>query len=73
MTKRRSQGERLHSTQQQMKYSHRIGLLFIVFSALLTGCSTQYEKSYQFTSAFQEDQEGWVAGFADLPADYEEK
>ena len=56
-----------------MKYSHRIGLLFIVFSALLTGCSTQYEKSYQFTSAFQEDQEGWVAGFADLPADYEAK
>ena len=54
-----------------MKYIQRISLLFIVFSALLTGCSTQYEKSYQFTSAFQEDQEGWVAGFADLPADYD--
>jgi hypothetical protein len=54
-----------------MKYIHRISLSLIVFSALLTGCSTKYEKSYQFTSAFHEDQEGWVAGFADLPADYD--
>jgi hypothetical protein len=54
-----------------MKYIHRISLLFIVFSALLTGCSTQYEKSYQFTYTFSEDQEGWTAGFADLPADYD--
>jgi hypothetical protein len=54
-----------------MKYIHRISLLFIVFSALLTSCSTQYEKSYQFTYTFNEDQEGWVAGFADLPADYD--
>jgi len=54
-----------------MKYIHRISLLFIVFSALLTSCSTKYEKSYQFTYTFNEDQEGWAAGFADLPADYD--
>jgi hypothetical protein len=54
-----------------MKHIHRISLLFIVFSTLLTSCSTKYEKSYQFTSTFDEDQEGWTAGFADLPADYD--
>jgi hypothetical protein len=54
-----------------MKYIHRISLLFIVFSALLTSCSTKYEKSYQFTYTLNEDQEGWTAGFADLPADYD--
>ena len=54
-----------------MKFIHRISLLFIVFSVLLTSCSTKYEKSYQFTYTFDEDQEGWTAGFADLPADYD--
>jgi hypothetical protein len=34
-------------------------------------CSGGYEKEYQFTYTFNEDQEDWITGFADLPADYD--
>lgn len=53
-----------------MKFVNHLSLLLIVFSALLVGCSAKYEQAYQFSYSFDEDQEGWVAGFADLPADY---
>jgi hypothetical protein len=35
-------------------------------------CSGGYEKEYQFTYTFNEDQEDWITGFADLPADFDE-
>jgi hypothetical protein len=49
----------------------KVNLLWIIFSAFLLGCTAQYEQAYQFNYTFDEDQEGWVAGFADLPADYD--
>ena len=54
-----------------MRYIQRISLLFIVFSALLTGCSAQYEKSTSSPLPFRRIKEGWTAGFADLPADHD--
>lgn len=54
-----------------MNFMKPMYLLLIIFSVLLTSCAVKYEKSYQFSYSFDEDQEGWVAGFADLPADYE--
>jgi len=44
--------------------------LFLLFM-LLTGCSTEYEQTVEFNYTFDEDLQGWVTGFADLPADHE--
>jgi hypothetical protein len=44
--------------------------LCLLFFALV-GCSGSYEKEYQFDYTFEEDQEGWATGFADLPVDYD--
>jgi len=38
----------------------------------LVSCSGGYEQEYQFDYTFEEDQQGWVTGFADLPADFDE-
>ena len=38
---------------------------------LIMGCSRGYEQEYQFEYDFEADQQGWVTGFADLPADYD--
>ena len=54
-----------------MRFTKRTYFFLIVFAVLLAGCSTKYEQAYQFSYTFEEDQEGWVAGFADLPADYD--
>jgi len=54
-----------------MKSIHRTILLILLFSASLISCTTQYESTYQFSYTFEEDQEGWQAGFADLPGDYD--
>ncbi len=35
----------------------------------LVSCSGISEAEYQFDYTFEEDQQGWVTGFADLPAD----
>lgn len=43
----------------------------ILLSVFFTSCSADYEKAYQFYDTFDEDQQGWIAGFADLPADYD--
>jgi len=32
-------------------------------------CSGGYEQEYQFDYIFEEDQQDWVTGFADLPVD----
>ena len=49
----------------------KINLLWIIFSAFFLGCTAQYDQAYQFRYTFDKDQEGWQAGFADLPADYD--
>lgn len=46
-----------------------IGLCLVVLT--LAGCSGSYEQEYQFEYTFEEDQQGWVTDFADLPADYD--
>ena len=40
---------------------------------LIMGCSGGYEQEYQFDYTFEEDEQGWTAGFADLPADYDQE
>ena len=38
---------------------------------LITGCSGDIEKGFQFNYTFEEDEQGWVTDFADLPADFD--
>lgn len=38
----------------------------------LASCSGGYEQEYQFDYTFEEDEQGWTAGFADLPADFDQ-
>ena len=47
-------------------------LSLCLFLLALVSCSGGYEKEYQFTYTFNEDQEDWITGFADLPADFDE-
>ena len=54
-----------------MKSIYRTILLILLLSASLISCSTQYESTYSFSYTFEKDQESWLAGFADLPADYD--
>ena len=44
-----------------------ISTCLLIFA--LVSCSRSFEKEVQFDYPFEEDQEGWVTGFADLPAD----
>ncbi|MFC2055460.1 hypothetical protein ACFLV7_14365 [Chloroflexota bacterium] len=37
----------------------------------LVSCSGSYESEYQFNHTFNDDEQGWSAGFADLPSDYD--
>ncbi len=37
----------------------------------LVSCTGSYEQEFQFDYTFEEDQQGWVTDFADLPADYD--
>ena len=55
-----------------MNYSKWLlfGLCALFF--LIMSCSGGYEQEYQFDSTFEEDQQGWVTDFADLPADFDE-
>jgi hypothetical protein len=48
----------------------RISLCFLVL--ILASCSGSYEQEYRFDYTFEEDQQGWVTDFADLPADYDQ-
>ena len=56
-----------------MKYVTQLFFLLVVLAVFLTGCSTNYEQEYQFNDTFDEDEQGWVASFADLPADYDDQ
>ena len=39
---------------------------------LIMACSGEFEKEFQFDYTFEEDEQGWVTDFADLPADFDE-
>jgi len=54
-----------------MRFTKPTTFFLMVFAVLLVGCSAKYEQTYRFNYTFDEDQEGWVTGFADLPADYD--
>jgi hypothetical protein len=54
-----------------MRFTKRTTFFLMVFAVLLVGCSAKYEQTYRFNYTFDKDQEGWVTGFADLPADYD--
>jgi len=46
-------------------------LSLCLFLLALVSCSGGYEQEYQFDYTFNENQQGWITGFADLPADYD--
>jgi hypothetical protein len=56
----------------KMRLKILILLSLCLFLLALVSCSGGYEKEYQFTYTFNEDQEDWITGFADLPADFDE-
>ena len=43
----------------------------ILLSFVLVGCAASYDTEYQFEFDFEDDEQDWVTGFADLPADYD--
>ena len=45
---------------------------FCLLLVALVSCTGSYEQEYQFDYTFEEDQQGWVTDFADLPADFDE-
>jgi len=49
----------------------RIGLCLLSFT--LTSCTGSGEKQLQFNYTFDEDQQGWITDFADLPVDYDQE
>ena len=57
------------SEKMRSKILPWISLCLVLF--VLVSCSGSYEPEYQFNYTFEGDQEGWVTGFADLPADYD--
>ena len=54
-----------------MRHITQILLSLIVLPVFLTSCSAGYEQAYQFSYTFDQDQQDWTAGFADLPADHD--
>jgi hypothetical protein len=54
----------------------RSKILFLLSLCLLllalASCSGGYEREYQFDFTFEQDQQGWITDFADLPADFDE-
>ena len=54
-----------------MEFKKFILVILILFSFALAGCATSYDTEYQFEFNFEDDEQGWVTGFADLPADYD--
>ncbi len=47
-----------------------LSLIFLFI--LLVGCSGSYQQEYLFAFDFDENQQGWITDFADLPADYDQ-
>jgi hypothetical protein len=49
-----------------------VGVIVLITCLTITSCtSTQGAAEAEFSFTFQSDAEGWTAGFADLPADFE--
>ena len=55
-----------------MNYSKWLLVGLCALLILIMGCSGDLEKEFQFNYTFEEDQQGWVTDFADLPADFDE-
>ena len=55
-----------------MNYSRWLLFGLCALLILIMGCSGDLEKEFQFNYTFEEDQQGWVTDFADLPADFDE-
>jgi len=47
--------------------------LLVILTVTIFGCSPGYEKEFRFDFTFEENEEGWITGFADLPADYNQE
>jgi hypothetical protein len=63
-----------HLEGSEMKKSPKyllVGLCLLVL--MLVGCDRDNGGEFEFTCHFDNDAEGWITGFADLPADYEEE
>jgi hypothetical protein len=54
-----------------MNYSKWLLFGLCALLILTIGCSGGFEQEYQFEFDFEDDEQGWVTGFADLPADYD--
>jgi hypothetical protein len=54
-----------------MEFKKFIMVMLILLSLALAGCATSYDTEYQFDYDFEENEQDWVTGFADLPADYD--
>lgn len=54
-----------------MRVTKHLLLLISLLFVLLVSCSPKYEQEYQFKYTFDEDQQDWISGFADLPIDYD--
>jgi hypothetical protein len=54
-----------------MEFKKFILVMLILLSLALAGCATSYDTEYQFEFDFENDEQSWVTGFADLPADYD--
>jgi hypothetical protein len=53
----------------RLKIFFWIGLCLLIL--VLASCSGSYEQEFMFEYTFDEDEQGWVTGFADLPVDYD--
>jgi hypothetical protein len=54
-----------------MEFKKFILVMLILLSLALAGCVTSYDTEYQFDYDFEENEQDWVTGFADLPSDYD--
>ena len=55
-----------------MNYSKWLLVGLCALLIFIMGCSGDFKKEFQFNYTFEEDQQGWVTDFADLPADFDE-
>jgi len=46
-------------------------VVLCLLSFILVSCAGNYDTELQFNYTFDEDEQGWTTGFADLPADYD--
>jgi hypothetical protein len=49
---------------------HHLAVMCLL-ALILISCSPNHDTEFQFEYTFEQDQQGWVTGFADLPANYD--